>query len=127
MMELDLAGRTVTSCDFGYTVTIRFAGGRELDIESDLLLARPDRRVELSPGVEVSEGAEMLSELISLTVTSAMTEESGELRLKFEEGTMLSIEPDEEFESWTYVAPDGLKIVCMPGGELAVWSEERGR
>jgi hypothetical protein len=32
----------------------------------------------------------------------------------------------EDYESWNIVGPAGLRIVSLPGGELAIWSPDRG-
>ncbi|WP_433471318.1 DUF6188 family protein [Saccharomonospora azurea] len=125
-MKLDLSGRLVTSCDYSYAATIRFTGEFELSFEGDALLDRPDRRVNLSPENDGGAGGEALSELNDLRVTASIAEESGQLRVTFEDGTTLWVHPDDEFESWTLAGPNASKIVCMPGGELAVWSGAQG-
>lgn len=56
------------------------------------------------------------------TVKSAATDESGGLLVSFADGTHVHVGSDEEYESWALAGPGGMKVVCMPGGELAVWS-----
>lgn len=48
--------------------------------------------------------------------------EGGTLTLVFADGSRLRCEPDPRFEAWQVVGgtPQHL-VVCMPGGELAVW------
>ena len=36
----------------------------------------------------------------------------------------LSVEPDSAYEAWTVTRADGMMVVCMPGGTLAVWDAE---
>lgn len=38
----------------------------------------------------------------------------------------MTVVADERFEAWTIAGPGGLTIVCLPGGELAVWSPDLG-
>jgi hypothetical protein len=48
--------------------------------------------------------------------------------LAFAGGTLISVPPGPDYEAWTIAGPggiDGLKIVSMPGGELALWSDRR--
>lgn len=121
-MKLNLTGQSVTSCEFSYTTVIRLTGGYELSIESDFVLSGSEWQTELSPGVNAASGSEALSALEKRTVTSSVTGDSGALLMTFNDGISLRVDSDEEFESWTLTGPGGLKVVCMPGGELAVWS-----
>ena len=59
--------------------------------------------------------------LFGARVMSAVAFKSGVLRLAFSSGCLLRVTPDPVFEAWTATAPDGLLVVCMPGGPLAVW------
>ncbi|WP_352231348.1 MULTISPECIES: DUF6188 family protein [Paenarthrobacter] len=34
-------------------------------------------------------------------------------------------EPESAYESWNLKGPDGLRIVSVPGGELAVWDSRK--
>lgn len=48
--------------------------------------------------------------------------EGGALSLVFSDGSRVRCEPQEDYEAWQVVggSPQHL-VVCMPGGELAVW------
>ena len=46
----------------------------------------------------------------------------GTLRLGFDDGADLSVEPHPLHEAWQMCNDAGLLIVCMPGGEFSVWS-----
>ncbi len=80
--------------------------------------ARPDT-VELHP--ESQDVAAGLA-LFNTKVLSAVAFKSGQLRLVFDDEHLLRVAPDPAFEAWTVNGPDGLLVVCMPGGSLSVWS-----
>ncbi|WP_157181858.1 DUF6188 family protein [Nocardia testacea] len=48
--------------------------------------------------------------------------ENGTLHLEFESGSSIRVFADPDYEAWSVVGADGFRVVCMPGGELAVWS-----
>jgi hypothetical protein len=48
--------------------------------------------------------------------------ENGTLQLEFESGSSIRVFADPDYEAWSVVGADGFRVVCMPGGELAVWS-----
>jgi hypothetical protein len=121
-MDLDLAGRKVVSTEFGYTAAIVFSGGSEIRAESAFTLRAEDGDHRLTPGADVGEGAARLGAVVGHVVVVATADDSGELRVDLEGGMRLLIEPDRDYEAWTFAGPDGTKVVCRPGGGLAVWS-----
>jgi Family of unknown function (DUF6188) len=53
---------------------------------------------------------------------SATSTEAGTLGISFADGATLRCDPDENYEAWEVVGGDPqYLVVCMPGGELAVW------
>jgi hypothetical protein len=53
------------------------------------------------------------------------TIESGALDIEFEGKAGIAVPPHPTYEAWTIAGSRGLKIVCTPGGKLAVWSPVR--
>lgn len=130
-MNLGFQGQSIISEDFGYTVSLNLSGGYEIRIETDFSLHDSEGDFRLSPGVDPDAGALRLRALTGNVVTESRAESSGTLRLGFADGARLRVEPDHNFEAWTIAGPNGMKVACMPGGELAVWSpaakeQERG-
>ena len=41
---------------------------------------------------------------------------------RFDDGHLLKVAPDPQYEAWTASGPDGMLVVSVPGGDLAVWS-----
>lgn len=50
----------------------------------------------------------------------SVVERDGELSVVFESVT-ITVHPDDQYEAWQIRADDETLIVCVPGGELAVW------
>jgi hypothetical protein len=46
----------------------------------------------------------------------------GKLTLTFSNDITLNILPNDSYETWQITSDNGLRIVCMPGGELAIWT-----
>jgi len=59
--------------------------------------------------------------LFGRRVTSAYAFKDGSLRVEFQDGSRLEVDPGEKFEPWEVSAQDGLKIVSTPGGGIAFW------
>ncbi|MFI2337943.1 DUF6188 family protein [Nocardia rhamnosiphila] len=55
-------------------------------------------------------------------IREAHAAENGTLHLEFESGISVRVFADPDYEAWSVVGADGFRVVCMPGGELAVWS-----
>ncbi|MCA8990318.1 MAG: hypothetical protein KDA78_21915, partial [Planctomycetaceae bacterium] len=49
----------------------------------------------------------------------------GRLQIRFSTNTVLSVDADPQFEAWELVSnkANGMRVVAMPGGELAIWSD----
>jgi uncharacterized protein DUF6188 len=121
-MELGLEGRTVTQAHAGFTVSLAMGADNEVRIETDFSLCTSDGDRHFSLGTESIDHA-ALDSLLGQKVTSSVVAESGALFLAFSDGTSLRVEPHDTYEAWTFAGPGGRKVVCMAGGELAVWSE----
>ncbi|MGH3439739.1 MAG: DUF6188 family protein [Sciscionella sp.] len=63
--------------------------------------------------------ADLLQKVMREKIISATTENSGALALTFANHAKLRIEPNEDYEAWDLSGPNGVMVVCMPGGELA--------
>ncbi len=121
---LPLSGRTVDRLCLDFAITLTIRGGLEVKLESPFVLQRADR----SEVLLVPDGdAERLSPVMSLvrgTATRVEAFKDGRLEVVFADGSKLRVPADEDFEAWQLVGPDGLLIVSLPGGELAVWRPE---
>jgi hypothetical protein len=115
-----LVGHKLEYVRLGHAVVLSFSGGRQVLIETPAQLNGPCGRVEVEPGEHPSD---VLASLLGDIVRAAVTTDAGELRLTFVSGSVLSVGVDADFESWAVAGPDGFLVVCLAGGELAVWGD----
>jgi hypothetical protein len=55
----------------------------------------------------------------------AFAAEEGALHIRFGEDAAIVVEADAQYEAWQLLFSDAgqeLRVVCTPGGELAIWS-----
>jgi hypothetical protein len=112
---------------------IQFCVGAGLRLDLD---ARPHYEVTIECPLWI--GAANASPLIEPTDVTALAavrgllmkqvtdieEIAGTLTIRFDEDAMLVVPPDPDYEAWQVRADDGLLVVCIPGGELAVSSPD---
>ncbi|WP_328406946.1 DUF6188 family protein [Nocardia sp. NBC_00403] len=123
-MELPITGQRVSVAVSEYLVEVSTSGGFDLQIEGDM-------EIESSRGgrwsVALANGGGSQSDLESVlrgAITSAVVNSSGTLTIDLDSGNRLVVPPDEEYEAWTLVGPNGYRVVCMPNGELAIWTAD---
>ena len=124
---LPLAGRLVTQCRFDYAFTI-IVGERENSFE--IRIEEPfefrvggGQRVTLDPEAEPGAMGPALT-VLHQTIDRAVAYKDGRLGVEFAGGGELRVPLGQRFEAWTLVGPTGLRIVSLPGGELAIWSPD---
>lgn len=63
--------------------------------------------------------------LFNAEIAETKAFKNGCLEMTFLTNTVLSVEPDPQFESWELVGSNmnETRVLAMPGGELAIWSE----
>jgi hypothetical protein len=115
-----LVGQKLEYVRLDHTIVLSLSGGNQVVIEAPALLVGPNGPFAVEPGVTSSD---VLATLLGDTVRAARARETGELEITFGDGTRLLVDPDPDFESWAVVGPAGLLIVCLAGGELAVWGD----
>jgi hypothetical protein len=124
MMDLGLSGSTLVSQLVEYTVALHLSDGFFIRIESPFTLDLPDRSISLSPEDSSAESFAPLRDLVGRVVTESTVDDAGALTVAFEGDARLLVEPDSAYEAWTVSGPRGMMVVCMPGGELAIWDAE---
>lgn len=120
---LPLQGRLVTRCfvdnafgidfwlkDDEYTVRI---GEPFLYIESE-------RQHSISPE-EPTTLCPVLS-ILHKEVNSIRAYKTGSLCISFSDGSYLSVDASPDYEAWEISGSNGLEIISMPGGDLAIWT-----
>jgi uncharacterized protein DUF6188 len=118
-----LVGKRVTqlTVDFGFTVLFWSPGyNAQIRIGQPFTFASHDGKTSrVEPG-NVDTVCPALK-IFDKDATSAAVE-NGALRIELDGGALLLVFPHPKYEAWELAASDGTKIVCTPGGELAVWS-----
>ena len=105
----------------GRTVVAVHDGGARIIFE----LSKPEPALYADVGPNTYEDKNGVDRVIASMVGNVVSDAStvdGMLLLSFNDGSVLRCEPDDQYEAWQVVggSPQYL-IVCMPGGELAVW------
>lgn len=122
-MELELQGQMISDQHFDYTMTLETDAGVELNIENDYTIHTADASWGISPE-PVSAESEQPTSLINRIISTTTSDETGTLTINFTDGDRVTVEADPDYEAWNLAGPDGRKIVCLPGGELATWPAE---
>ena len=125
-MNLELSGQTITDVSVSYVLQLSTDAGVELAVEGTLTVHAADgtaRTLESDDEYGTDPG---LKALRGKRFTDAAVAADGTLSLAFDDGTRLAVAPDEQYESWNAVYPDGRRVVCMERGELATWGPDPG-
>ena len=115
-----LVGQKLEYVRLGHAIVLSFTGGRQVLIEALTHLSGPLGAYDIEPGENPSD---ILAPLLGDVVRTAETRDNGELHLTFGSGAELLISADPDVESWAVTGPDGVLIVCLARGELAVWGD----
>jgi hypothetical protein len=121
---LPYRGLKISQITVDYALTFSLEGQATIVIESDATLAdRPGRAPEART-VELHPGRQDVGSALTLfgaTVNSGVAFKAGTLRLVLDH-FQLTVRADPHYEAWNVVGPGDMRLVCMPGGQLAVWT-----
>jgi hypothetical protein len=127
--RLPVTGTAINQCCFDFAVVLRLGTGEamwEIRISQPFLVVTPDGTEQLVVPEEPAR-VEVVLALLRLTVKEAIAYKDGRLELRLAGGTVVQVPPDEGFEAWEAAGPDGMQVIGLPGGDLAVWrSKARG-
>lgn len=115
-----LVGRKLEYVRLGHAVVLSFTGDFEVLIETVAHLDGPNGHADVEPGDNPSD---VLATLLGDDVRAASVRATGELELTFGRGSQLVVGVDAEVEAWALAGPDGVLMVCLARGELAVWGD----
>lgn len=121
-LTLPLAGRQITQLRFDSSVELEFVeGNSQFSIRINVLftLTSPTGSSEFNP--EQTRQCGPVLQLFNSLVTSAKAFNSGRLEIIFSDGVLLKVNSDPQFEAWEAFGSDGMRVVAVPGGELAIW------
>ena len=67
------------------------------------------------------DGVAVLLPLLNGEVTAVHIDSGGRLSFTLE-GVTVCCGSDSDYEAWSYEGRHGEKVVCKPGGDLAIWN-----
>ena len=114
----------VTQCRldhaFSLSITVEPTRVFEICIEQSFTVADGREEWTLDPDGDPVQIAPAL-QVLRRTMRQAVAFKTGSLELVFDDGLMLRVGEDEDYEAWNLVGPDALRFVSTPGGGLAIW------
>ncbi len=122
--QIAIQGAVVDQCCFDYAVVLRLSQAPstwELRIEQPFVLTTSEGAEHLVLPEELAHLHVILTTLRS-TVESLVAFKDGRLDLRLDDHAIIEVPPNEGFEAWTLTGPDGIRVISMPGGEVAVWN-----
>lgn len=121
---LPCRGLKISQIRVDYALTFLLEGQASVVIQGDAMLAdRPGRAPE-AQAVKLHPGRQDVAAALALfgaTVNSGVAFKAGTLRLVLGH-FQLTVDPDPDCEAWNVVGPGDIRLVCMPGGQLAIWT-----
>ncbi|MFI5729649.1 DUF6188 family protein [Kribbella sp. NPDC051587] len=119
--ELPMGGRVVEQCLVDHAFSLRCDEAHLIRIEGPMTYWDSNGWPhQVDPDSE-PVGMGVLLQLLRRTVVSA--EAAGGLQIEFDDQSRLQVEPDD-YEAWSYAGPDGMRVVSLPGGDLAIWQRK---
>ena len=106
----DLTGQILTNVDRDYTMRMETREGWHI-------------AVELEEVVDDKDLAAALYGAIDEPITAFSISEDGVLAMSVG-GAHMRVAPAPDYDAWNIVGPlpNKPRVVCLPGGELAIWS-----
>lgn len=120
---LDVSGQLILQLVLDFQITLVLEHFR-ITIEESFILEHPDGTSHIvEPGGDFDQLYPVLPLSRSKVITAAKAFDDGRLEVVMQDGYRLSVvpEPESVYESWNVTGPNGLMIVSLPGGELALW------
>jgi hypothetical protein len=113
-----LAGRSMIQFCVGSGVRLDLGGSPHYEVTIESPMSIQARNIDRAESTSVEVFA-VLRDLLMKPVRS-VNEHQGQLTVAFDSLT-ITVPRDDDYEAWQIRADNGLMIVCVPGGELAVW------
>lgn len=120
---LTVSGWIVDRCVIDAAFMLEFlheANTLSIRIEGDFELKPLSTKRILSPTQPESLGEALI--LMRKTLLSIEIYKSGTLDLQFSDGINLTVNPHKDYETWEIIGSNGLRILCMPDGDIAIWT-----
>jgi Family of unknown function (DUF6188) len=134
-VEADLRGFTVMRCVVDYAFSLELAraeaavrgqewAGVRIEGPFDYVVEDTTRRLHAE---ECPEALGPALRLFRQTIESAAITHGGTLQIQFSGGAFLRVPSLPDYEAWELTEGDGRRLICMPGGEIAIFGASRAR
>jgi hypothetical protein len=125
LMSQGVVGRAITRLllDFSVTLQAYVLGLPTVEIKLETpfeVLGAADEPVSIHPE-NLGDRAIEVAALFGAVIREVSVEATGILTVSFDDGQTIKAPPDASYESWSYVSDNGGRVICTPGGELAIW------
>lgn len=119
------AGKVIHSIRLDYALKLWTTDNWEISIGSDAYLLRSDGMRVIDSGTPQEQLPDYLAELVGAEIAEVLVAKDGHLAVNFADA-QLSVRASPSYEAWQLGGPNGERIICLPGGELASWPASRG-
>jgi hypothetical protein len=118
-VPLDLVGATLDAITISHQLDLRFSSGTSVSIETSFTLTLPDGTATVH---DPEEHDSLVAPLRMLhdTVGHARVD-LDVLTIGFDDGTVLTVGPHPDFESWHHHTTAGSRMIGLPGGGVSIW------
>ena len=120
---LPYRGMKISQIRVDYALTFSLEGQAWIAIEGEAMLADHPGRAPGARTVELHPSRQDVGSALTLfgaTVNSGVAFKTGTLRLVLGH-FQLTVRADPDYEAWNVAGPGDTRVVCMSGGQLAVW------
>ncbi|MEV0335858.1 DUF6188 family protein [Nocardia sp. NPDC050717] len=128
-LQLEIIGKPISEVELGFTATIRIGSPieYELQVEGEISVRTAEGRLVSAPSNSYVEIRGELESIVGSKVVRADASEVDGLSIELSSGAVLNVPVDEHYEAWGIVGLNGYRVICLPGGELAIWSAREGK
>ncbi|MFD6516884.1 DUF6188 family protein [Rhodococcus sp. NPDC060176] len=121
-MNLPGVGQRVVRTEVGHALQLETDAHVRYFVEENPVLTRPDNTEVVISLPAPASGTDIAAELTGATIELSNCTADGSLVVLFDSGTVLSVPPSPDFESWNVSAPGNVLVVSTPGGTIAAWN-----
>ena len=123
-MELEIVGLVIKmSYRNAFAVEVKFGDDEEVafKMEEPYAVRHANQSCLMNPAIDDGDRIQScFKPLYGVEIESAIAEGTGELRLKFVDGSSLDCGPSEMYEPWAYYGPRGVRVWSLAGGRLMI-------
>ena len=117
----DMIGKTIEMIRFNYSLAIWTGDNWQLDLAGVThITLEGGSRVEIDTTLCQDELTDAVRPLLGQAIIGTVVSSSGDLTITLSHA-QVEVQAGDDHEAWQIYGPSGEIIVCMPGGELAIW------